>query len=198
MKTLPRLEALSLDRAIASRNAMLILPHPILHRPPKRFCLPVIAVLFAFLIVPAMATIAHGAADPAGKILTAAESLFEHMAKRNYPALWGGLSDATQRSIVRSVGQAEARVGREAGAGEILADFETGGPLARSYWDAYMEQFDPKAILEESRWSMGAVRKDSAEIVLRYRKSRHDAILKLYYEHGTWRVGLDESFSTRQ
>jgi len=42
------------------------------------------------------------------------------------------------------------------------------------------------------------VKKDRAEIVLRYRKSDHDAILKLFFEAGAWRVGLDETFSTRQ
>jgi uncharacterized protein involved in type VI secretion and phage assembly len=45
---------------------------------------------------------------------------------------------------------------------------------------------------------MGPVQKNRAEIILRYQKSDHDALLKLFREEGLWKVGLDETFSTRQ
>jgi hypothetical protein len=155
-----------------------------------------IFMLLVCLIFPG-APAAAADADHA-EILAAAESIFQHMEKRNYPALWEGLSEATRRSIARSVGKAIARAGGEAAEEGIRADFATGGPIARQYWEAYLAQFDPRTVLEESRWSMGAVKRDRAEIVLRYRKSRHDTILKLVREGGAWHVGLDETFSTRQ
>jgi hypothetical protein len=69
---------------------------------------------------------------------------------------------------------------------------------AKGYWSGYLSSFDPKTVLEQSAWKMGEIKKDRAEIILRYRKSSNDAILKMYREEGSWKVGLDETFSTRQ
>jgi hypothetical protein len=157
----------------------------------------VVAALLAALAFPPASRAADKAGD-SGAILDAAESVFRGMAKRDYPAIWAGLSARTRQSIVRAVGKAEEKAGRKGDEDPIRADFEKGGETARAYWEAYLAQFDPKTVLEESKWTMGAVKKDRAEIVLRYRKSDHDAILKLFFEAGAWRVGLDETFSTRQ
>lgn len=134
----------------------------------------------------------------AGAVLDAAETVFQNMQKRDYPALWTGLSAKTRQSIVASVQKAESKSGRNHSEAEVRKDFETGGPLAREYWDAYLVQFDPKTVLDESRWTMGEIKKDRAEIILRYKKSEHDAVLQLFREGGAWRLGLDETFSTRQ
>lgn len=176
---------------------MSTLPLPSRRRSPRRLSLSLLAVLLLLPIVGAMTPPAAPAAGP-DELLTAAESLFQNMAKGNYPALWDGLSDATRRGIARDVGRAVAKTGDARGESEILADFAQGGPLARHYWAAYLGQFDPRTVLEESRWSLGVMGKDRAEIVLRYRKSRQDTILKLFHERGGWRVGLAESFSARQ
>lgn len=173
------------------------LPNPSRRRPRRGPCPALLAVLLFLTLVSATVPPAVPAAA-SDDLLTAAESLFQNMAKRNYPALWDGLSDATQRSIARDVGRAVAKGGEGRDESEILADFAQGGPLARHYWSAYLGQFDPRTVLEESRWSLGVMGKDRAEIVLRYRKSRQDTILKLFHERGGWRVGLAESFSTRQ
>ena len=136
--------------------------------------------------------------EDSGDILTAAESVFQTMQKGDYAALWRGITGGTQRTIVRSVAKALDKAGKAQPEEAIRRDMETGGELAKGYWSGYLSQFDPKTVLEESKWSMGEIKKDRAEITLRYRKSSNDAILKMYREGGAWKVGLDESFSTRQ
>ena len=155
------------------------------------------AALLAVLVFPAGSQAAEKGADP-GEVLDAAESVFRNMQKRDYPALWGGLSAKTRQSIVASVQKAESKAGRDHAEAEVRTDLETGGRLSREFWDAYLVQFNPGTVLEESRWTMGEIKKDRAEIAIRYKKSEHDAILKLFREGGAWKVGLDETFSTRQ
>ncbi len=140
------------------------------------------------------------AAEPQGvdAILTAAESVFQCMNKGDYVLLWSGLTAKSRHNIIRNVQKAISKEGSEEPETLISADFEKGGKLAHQYWDAYLNQFDPKMVLDDSVWKMGEVKKDQAEIILRYKKSFNDAVLKMYREGGTWKVGLDESFSTRQ
>jgi hypothetical protein len=156
-----------------------------------------LAIVIFLLTFPALA---RSAADPkeTADILNAAESVFQSMEKRNFPALWRGLTADTQRTIIRSVSKASVKAGMNFGEKEIRDDFEKGGGMARDYWGGYLSEFDPKTILEESRWTMGEVKKERAIIVLRYRKSDRDALVKMFREGGLWKVGLDETFSTRQ
>lgn len=132
-------------------------------------------------------------------IFAAAESFFNNMRKSDYPSIWSGLTVESRARIVRNVHKEM----RKAGIGEytderIRNDFETNGEISNAYWRGYLVQFDPKTILEESRWTMGQVKKDRAEIIIRYRKSQHDAILKMYLQEGLWKVGLEETFYTRR
>jgi len=140
--------------------------------------LPAIALFFC-LAVPAVLRAADTGAD-IDDILTAAESA------------------ETRRNVVKSVGKALGKAGRDDTEEQIRTDFEKGGEIAREYWGAYLSQFDPTMVLKESRWTMGEIKKDRAEIAIRYKKSEHDAILKMFREGGAWKVGLDETFSTRQ
>ncbi len=135
--------------------------------------------------------------DPAA-ILEAAESVFQNMARGDYSALWEGLSARTQRAIAGSVFKALAKEGNPATEKTVSEELAKGGQIAREYWGGYLSQFDPKTVLEESRWSMGEVVKDRAIILLRYRKSENDAKLLLFFERGGWKVGLHESFHTRE
>lgn len=137
------------------------------------------------------------ASPEAEAVLAAAEGLFSAMKARNYPAVWRGLSAKSQRVIVKGVRKALAKVKIEATDAQVRDDFARGGELARGYWDAYLVQFDPRSALEESKWDMGKVKKDEAEIVLLHKKSDHPAILKMFREDGAWKVGLDETFSPR-
>ena len=54
--------------------------------------------------------------------------------------------------------------------------------------------FNPDFVLEESKWEMGKIEKDKAEIIIRYRKSEGPATLKMFKEEGKWVVGLEETF----
>jgi hypothetical protein len=120
------------------------------------------------------------------------------MSKAVYPALWSGLSAASRKSIIVSVRRSLGKAGFEYSEESIRTDFEKNGEIARGYWGGYLAEFDPKMVLEESKWSMGEVKKDKAEIIIRHKKSEHDTILKMFREEGLWKVGLDESFSTRR
>lgn len=131
-------------------------------------------------------------------VLTAAETLFHNMSQAAYPALWTGLSAQSRKGIIQNVRKALAKAGVDFGEERIRQDFAAGGELARDYWTNYVLQFDPNLVLEESRWSMGALKKDTAEIIIRHKKSDRDAILKMFREEDAWKVGLDETFSTRK
>lgn len=120
------------------------------------------------------------------------------MSRSAYPALWSGLSTKSRQSIIRNVRKAIAKGGVDYAEERIRADFATGGELARDYWTSYVLQFEPRLVLEESKWSMGALKKETAEIIIRHKKSDRDAILKMFKEDGVWKVGLEETFSTRR
>jgi hypothetical protein len=131
-------------------------------------------------------------------MLDAAEGVYRNMQQGNYSSLWQGLSARTRINIVRSVYDVERKNKTRITENDIRVDFECAGLISREYWVGYLSRFDPKSVLHESRWSMGEVRKDSAVILLRYQKSENDAHLKMFYEAGEWKVGLYESFSSRQ
>lgn len=131
-------------------------------------------------------------------VLTAAESVFQSLSQAAYPALWTGLSAQTRKSIIQSVRKSLGKAGFDYAEERIRKDFVAGGELARDYWTNYVLQFEPKLVLEESKWTMGVLKKDSAEIIIRHKKSDRDAILKMFREEGQWKVGLDETFSTRK
>jgi hypothetical protein len=157
----------------------------------------VVAVLICLLVFPAVIAAAANPKDT-DDILNAAESVFQNMAKRDFPALWQGLTAGTRRNILRSVQKAEGKAGHDYTEEQLRLAFEKGDAISREYWEGYLSQFDPKTILTDSRWSMGPVNRDRAEIILRHQKADHDALLKLFREDGVWKVGLDETFSTRQ
>jgi hypothetical protein len=148
------------------------------------------------LLLPAKLQAATDVQD-VDSILTAAESVFLNMSQAAYPALWTGLSTQSRKSIIRNVRKALNKAGLDYSEDRISADFEKGGEIAGGYWKGYLSEFDPKTVLEGSKWSMGEVRKDRAEIIIRYKKSQHDAILQMFREEGVWKAGLSESFATR-
>ena len=168
--------------------------------PTKKFLPLTVFLVVALLCLTAFPAVIRAAADPKeeAEILNAAESVFLNMAKKDFPALWRGLSAETQRAIVRNVHKAVVKAGMTFSEKEVRADLEKGGGLALDYWGGYLSRFDPKTVLEESRWTFGEFNKDRAEILLRYRKSDYDAHLKMFREGGLWKVGLDETFSVRQ
>jgi hypothetical protein len=130
-------------------------------------------------------------------ILTSAEALFKAMKAKQYPGIWDGLTAKTKQSILDAVSRESKRAGTEIARDKIAADFETGGIIARTYWDGYLYVFNPEMVLEQSKWTIGLVKSDKVEINILYKKSAKPAILQLFREDERWKVGLDETFGVR-
>ena len=131
-------------------------------------------------------------------ILARAETFFQSMKARDYPAIFAALSAKSRETIVAQTSSSLAATkttasGREA----VYNDFAEGGPIAREYWDAFLRNFDPDAVLEQSRWEIGSVGKDRAVILLTHHGADRPAVLKMFREDGDWKAGLVETFWSR-
>jgi hypothetical protein len=163
----------------------------------RKIALLSISVATVVLCVATCVCAGQGASDA---ILDTADSLFKSMKAGNFEAIWKGLSLKSKNTIVDDVYRAvtkqaeaeksEARYSR----GSVESDFSSGGSLAKSYWNAYVEHFKPEWVLEESRWEMGPIDRDEAEIVIKYRKGEGPVRLRMTRENGEWKVGLMETF----
>lgn len=69
--------------------------------------------------------------------------------------------------------------------------------MAKAYWNSYLNAFDPDRVLEQSKWDIGAIKKDKAELNILYKKSEKPAVLLIYMEGNVWEVGLEETFGSR-
>ena len=149
-------------------------------------------------------------------ILARAESLFQSMKARDYPAIFAALSAKSRETIVSETTSALAATAKRASPGTpaagapsatakipapgpeaIRSDFIAGGPIARDYWNAFLRRFDPDAALEHSRWEIGSVGNDRAEILLTHHGADRPATLEMFREVGVWKVGLVETFWSR-
>ncbi len=130
-------------------------------------------------------------------VLVSAETTFKAMKEKNYPGIWQSLTAKTKNNAVDAVYKASRKAKVEIEKGIITADFEKGGELAKAYWDGYLGAFDPDTVLEQSKWDIGMIGKEAAEINILYRKSTKPAVLKLYREDNVWKVGLEETFGAR-
>lgn len=139
------------------------------------------------------------AQDETADLLDSAESLFKAMKLKSYPEIWMGLTKESHKVIAEQVYRALEKAG-ETGYSVALVeeDFRVGGPVALSYWDAYLDNLQVDYILEQSRWEIGFIKKDKAEIDLLYRKAENPARLKMFKEHNQWKVGLMETFRGRE
>jgi hypothetical protein len=175
-------------------------------------------LLFAFLFVAYPAYAVPPEDNPAvPAILARAESLFQSMKSRDYPAIFAALSAKSRETIVAETSSALAAAAKRPRPGQptvtetpsilargpapglevVRSNFIAGGPIARDYWDAFLSRFDPDAALEHSRWEIGSVGKDRAEILLTHQGAEHPAVLKMFLEAGGWKTGLVETFWSR-
>jgi len=187
-------------------------------RNPIRFICSVASAAFLVLSPCLPARAASPEDHPAvPAILARAESLFQSMKAHDYPAIFAALSAKSRETIVAETTSALAAAAMPAPSGTpipadtpsavatdpgpgpeaVRRDFVAGGPIARDYWDAFLRRFDPDAALEHSRWEIGSVGKDRAEIRLTHRGADHPATLKMFREDSGWKVGLVETFWTR-
>lgn len=175
-------------------------------------------LLFAFLLVACPAYAVSPEEHPAvPEILARAESLFQSMKARDYPAIFAALSARSQERIVAETtsaidAQARRPPPREPDSADtpsaparapapglkaVRRDFIAGGAIARDYWDGFLRRFDPDIALEQSRWEIGSVGKDRAEILLTRHGADRPAVLKMFLEAGGWKAGLVETFWSR-
>lgn len=175
-------------------------------------------LLFAFLFVAHPVYAVPQEENPAvPAILARAESLFQSMKDRDYPAIFAVLSAKSRETIVAETSSALAAAAKQAPPGKptaadaphssakipapgpeaVRSDFVAGGPIARDYWDAFLRRFDPDAALEHSRWQIGSVGKDRAEILLTHHGADRPATLKMFREDSGWKAGLVETFWSR-
>jgi hypothetical protein len=150
----------------------------------------VVLIIFSHLSPPCIANDSE-----IGKILAAAESHFQAMERMSYPAIWGLLTVRSKKTIIREVQKNSKGVYTEE---QIATDFSMGGIIARSYWNGFLDTFDPEMVLEESRWEMGKIKGKQAEIIITYQSAERPAILRMYKEDDRWKVGLVETFWSRR
>lgn len=131
-------------------------------------------------------------------VLDSAEQFFLSLKNRNLELVWHLLTIKSRETIISDVYKASRKMGGEITREEIGKDFENGGVVSSNYWNAFLNTFDPDMILEESRWEIGPVKDNKAEVVITHRKSRDPAILRVFREDNIWRVGLVETFWTRK
>ena len=128
------------------------------------------------------------------EVLTSAEGFFIALKEKRFDDAWKSLTTKSRDTIVSEVydeiNKTKAKIGREL----VAEDFDKNGELSRLYWDAFIKNFDPDTVLEQSTWNIGQMKGDTAIIVLQYKESQYNSELKLYKEDGRWRVGLIESF----
>lgn len=129
-------------------------------------------------------------------VIAAAESLFKALQQKDYPKIWTCLSIKSRDTIVSDT--CTAIKSPSCSKTSISDDFSRGGTLSMAYWDAYVKYFNPGMVLEESRWEMGSIKGDRAEIIITYKKAQKPATLYMTKEDGMWRVGLTESFWSRK
>ncbi len=128
------------------------------------------------------------------KILSSAESLFKIMKQKNYPKIWVLLSEKSKHAIIDDVRKAEEKIGKKYSKEDVGEDFAAGSLLSKQYWNNYLDNFNPDWVLEESRWEMGKIQKNQAEVIIRYKKSEGPTMLKMFKEQGKWVVGLRETW----
>ncbi|MCX7816965.1 MAG: hypothetical protein N2317_05610 [Syntrophales bacterium] len=122
------------------------------------------------------------------------EKFFTAMKEKKYVVVWEGLTAKSKSEIVKSVISFAAKDKIYLKEEETEDDFAKGGPLAKAYWNGFLNAFNPDMVLVQSTWKINKIKKDYAEVDILYHKSEHPANLKLYKEEGKWKVGLEETF----
>jgi len=156
------------------------------------------------LFITTVPAYAQNTGDQLNAVLTPAESFFKSLKGKDYTKIWTLLSQKSQETIVDEVfkeilkNQSLQTTVMEYSREQILADFKVGGSLSKSYWNSFLEYFNPDLVLDQSKWDIGTVKKDKAEISIQYKKSDNPAMLKMFKENNVWKVGLVETFWTRK
>ncbi len=162
----------------------------------KALIVAVISSFLSLILCQPYAPYAKASDYEMDSVITPAESLFKALHQKDYPKIWTCLSVKSRDTIVSDT--CAAIKSSSCSKASVSDDFTRGGTLSMAYWDAYLKHFNPVMVLEESRWEMGSVKDDRAEIIITYKKAQKPATLRMIREDGIWRVGLTESFWSRK
>lgn len=132
------------------------------------------------------------------KVLGVADQMFKAMKEDRFSAIWLALTEKSKSTIVADVTKEQKKLKGDYTTEQIKEDFEKCGPVCRVYWRIYLIYFNPDMALNESKWDVGFIKKDRAEILITHNKSNAPARLKMFKENGEWKVGLVETFWNRK
>ncbi|MBI5740366.1 MAG: hypothetical protein HZA16_06560 [Nitrospirae bacterium] len=135
-----------------------------------------------------------GTGNPEDAILESSERFFISLKKNDFNTAWNLLSLKSRETIISDIIRATRKAGGGTNKDDIIKDFENSGVISTSYWNAFLNTFNPDMILEECKWEMGVIDKQKAEIIITHRKASDPVTLKVLREDGVWRVGLVETF----
>jgi hypothetical protein len=156
-------------------------------------------ILVGLLIIASSSLVgAREVDDETSSVLLSAESFFQSMQRKDYARNWEFLTQKSKDTIVQDTVKAIKTDTKKNSEEYINNDFMHGGALSQAYWNAFMKNFDPNMILEQSKWEIEPVKSDKAEIKILYKKASNPAILMMFKEQGIWKTGLVESFWTRK
>lgn len=153
--------------------------------------------VFLSLLSPCMMG-ATGQADETDRVLESAETFFKMMRSENFAGTWSLLTSRSKDRIVGDICVETRSSMGDCRREEVRADLRAGGTISSSYWTAFLSSFDPTIILEQSRWEVGRIQPERAELVLTFKRSSNPARLQMFKEGTDWKVGLVETFWTRK
>lgn len=150
--------------------------------------------MISVLISPVFEARADDQVGPTALILDSAEGFFISLKDGDYVAAWDLLSERSHHTIIDDVYNASIKINKNTKKEDVVKDFKNKGILFNNYWKAFHDTFDSETVLEKSMWKMGVIKKNRAEILLTNKKTDRLARVKMSREHGTWKVGLVETF----
>ncbi len=130
-------------------------------------------------------------------ILESAERFFISLENGNYDTAWDLLSEKSREAITDDVYRASLEIEKNIKKDDIIKDFRSSGVIFSNYWRAFVNNLDIAMILEHSRWKMGYIKNNKAEILISHKRAE-PARLRMFNENNRWRVGLVETFRTKK
>lgn len=154
-------------------------------------------IIFVFFAVISSAVTLY-ADKTEDEILYRTEGFFIALREKRFADAWELLTIKSKDTIIaevyKDINKTRAKIGKEV----VKEEFDKKGDLFLIYWNAFVRDFDPSTVLEQSVWNMGEIKDNKAIIILQYKKTEYPAELKIYKENGKWQFGLVESFWTRK
>ncbi|MDI6743909.1 MAG: hypothetical protein QMD07_00875 [Thermodesulfovibrionales bacterium] len=154
-------------------------------------------IIFIFFVVISSTVTLH-ADKIKDEILNTAEGFFIALKEKRFADVWELLTIKSKNTIISEVYKDINKTKAKIGKGVVREEFDKKGDLFLIYWNAFVKDFEPATVLEQSVWSMGQIKDNKATIILQYKKTEYPAELKIYKENGKWQFGLVESFWTRK